>query len=111
MNDSTPEDPFAILGVGPGAGEEEVRARYLELVKQYPPEREPEKFRQVRAAFEAAKDPLTVARRLLRVPSDETPQWSDVLQAQKQNPPRLTPAFIVSLGNRESIDNKKAVNP
>lgn len=100
MNSSTSADPFTILGVSNDAGEAEVRARYLELVRQFPPEREPEKFREIRAAFEAAKDPLSIARRLIAPPSDEVPQWSDVLEAQKRSPPRLSPAFLLSLGNR-----------
>ncbi len=104
MNSPTITDPFAILGVSPNAGEAEVRARYLELVKKYPPEHEPEKFREIRAAFEAAKDPLLIAKRLVTPPRDEAPEWTTTLEAQKQNPPRLTPAFILSLGNRPSSD-------
>src|SRR4051794_18957685 len=105
MPDPTSADPFAILGVPPDAGEAEVRARYLELVKQFPPEREPEKFREVRAAYEAAKDPLSIARRLTEPPGDEAPEWSGVLEAQKRNPPRLSLAFLLSLGNRAADDS------
>ena len=86
------------------AVEAEVRPRYLELVKQFPPEREPEKFREIRAAYEATKDPLSIARRLVVPPGDDVPQWSDVLKTQKRNPPRLSPAFLVSLGNRAGED-------
>jgi curved DNA-binding protein CbpA len=100
MDSATSADPFTVLGVSRDAGEAEVRARYLELVKQYPPEREPEKFREIRAAFEAAKDPLSIAKRLIAPPDDSVPQWSDVLEAQKRNPPRLSLAFLLSLGNR-----------
>jgi hypothetical protein len=100
MNSSTSTDPFAILGISPESSETEVRTRYLELVKQFPPERESEKFLEIRAAFEAAKDPLAIARRLIAPPDDEVPQWSDVLETQQKNPPRLSVAFLVSLGNR-----------
>lgn len=101
MSASNPDDPFAILGVTADADEGDVRARYLELVKQYPPEQNPEKFQQIRAAFEAVKDPLSVAQRLLTPPDeDDPPQWSSVLEAQKDHPPRLSKAFLLSLGNR-----------
>ncbi len=100
MNDSTRADPFTILGVAIDASESEIRARYLELVKQFPPEREPAKFREVQAAFQAARDPLSIARRLVAPPGDEVPEWSDAIEAQKRNPPRLSPAFLISLGNR-----------
>ncbi len=100
MNASNMADPFAVLGVPQGAGEAEIRARYLELVKEFPPERNPEKFREIRAAFEAAKDPLLIARRLIEPPGEDVPPWSEVIEAQKKAPPKLTPAFLLSLGNR-----------
>ncbi|MGH7201626.1 MAG: J domain-containing protein [Planctomycetaceae bacterium] len=100
MNSADSVDPFTVLGVPQDAGEAEIRARYLELVKQFPPERDPDKFREVRAAFEAAKDPLVIAGRLIEPPDAEAPQWSDAIEAQKRNPPRWTPAFLLSLGNR-----------
>lgn len=108
MSSAKSSDPFAILGVPTDAGEAEVRSRYLELVKQFPPERDPEKFREIRAAFEAAKDPLSIAMRLTEPPDDEVPQWSAVLESQRRNPPRLSPAFILSLGNRAA---EGAVHP
>ena len=114
MDSATSADPFKILGVSRDAGDAEVRARYLELVKQYPPEREPEKFREVRAAFEAAKDPLSIAKRLIAQPDDAVPQWSDVLEAQRRNPPRLSVAFLLSLGNRargESVASPPSPEP
>ncbi len=100
MSSSPSGDPFQVLGVSPDAGEAEVRGRYLELVKQFSPEREPDKFREIRAAYESAKDPLSIARRLITPPPEETPQWSETLKAQQANPPRLTAAFVLSLGNR-----------
>jgi len=105
MNTSLSADPFVILGISPDADEAEVRARYLELVKQFPPERDPEKFQEIRGAFEAAKDPLAVARRLIAPPSHDVPRWADVLEAQKQNPPRLSVPFLLSLGNRAAGDS------
>jgi hypothetical protein len=95
-------DPFAVLGLPRDAGEAEVRARYLDLVKQFPPDRDPEKFREIRAAYEAAKDPLVIAQRLIEPPDDVVPEWADVLEAQRKIPPQLTTAFLLSLGNREA---------
>jgi curved DNA-binding protein CbpA len=50
-------DPTEILGVGPNAGEEELRAAYLQKVKQFPPDRSPEEFEKIRDAFEVLNDP------------------------------------------------------
>ncbi len=104
MNSPTSSDPFQVLGVSQDSSEAEVRARYLELVKQFSPDREPEKFREIRAAYEAAKDPLSIAKRLINPPAEETPEWSEVLQSQQRNPPRLSPGFLLSLGNRVGDD-------
>ncbi len=106
MRSPATADPFLVLGLPRDAGEAEVRARYLELVKQFPPEREPDKFREIRSAFEACKDPLSIARRLTRPPDDEVPKWSQAIEEQKRHPPRLSPAFLLSLGNRSPDDRR-----
>lgn len=104
MTHSPAGDPFQVLGVSRDAGEAEVRARYLELVKQYTPDRDPQKFREIRAAYEAARDPLSIAARLIAPPDDHVPQWTEILEAQKRNPPRLSRALLLCLGNRGEND-------
>lgn len=108
MNPASSADPFLVLGLPRDAGEAEVRARYLALVKQFPPERDPEKFREIRTAFEASKDPLSIARRLTTPPDEVAPPWSQAIAEQKRNPPRLSPAFLLSLGNRAPGDDSAA---
>src|SRR4051812_33687812 len=54
-------DPFEVLGLPPHADEAEIRGRYLELVREFPPDRAPERFAAVRAAYDQVRDP---ARRL-----------------------------------------------
>ncbi|MGA2063635.1 MAG: J domain-containing protein [Thermoguttaceae bacterium] len=58
-------DPHAVLGLSPGCGEADVRRRYLELVRQYPPERAPERFAQVHEAYEKLRDPVVRLESLL----------------------------------------------
>ena len=43
-------DPYVQLGLPPSADETEIRRRYLELVRQFPPDRAPERFAEIRAA-------------------------------------------------------------
>jgi len=105
MNSSKSADPFDTLGLPKHAGENEVRARYLELVKKYSPERDPERFREIRAAYEAAKNPQLIAKRLLVPPTDEPPTWATTLETQKQRPPKLSLGFLLSLGNRGELDS------
>ena len=110
MNSSTSLDPFKVLGLPTDAGEVEIRARYLELVKQFPPEREPERFRELHAAYQAANDPLVIARRLIVPPSDDPPEWFETLEEQKRKPPALTPRLLLSLGNRDDSSSRGGAN-
>ena len=48
--------PYLVLGLSPLATGEEIRRRYLELVRAHPPGRDPERFQQITAAGEALKD-------------------------------------------------------
>jgi curved DNA-binding protein CbpA len=54
-------DPYETLGLPTDAGESEIRRRYLELVREFPPDQAPERFTAVHDAYEALRDP---ARRL-----------------------------------------------
>ena len=50
-------DPYEQLGLSPTANETEIRKRHLELVRQFPPDRAPERFAEIRAAYDALQDP------------------------------------------------------
>lgn len=50
-------DPHEALGLAPDASEAEVRRRYLELVRQFPPDQAGERFAAIHAAYEAVRDP------------------------------------------------------
>lgn len=56
------EEPLAVLGVPPNASEKEIRAAYLRKVKEFPPDRHPEKFEKIRDAFQILSDPRRRAR-------------------------------------------------
>jgi curved DNA-binding protein CbpA len=58
-------DPFEVLDLPAHAGEGEIRKRYLELVRAFPPEKAPERFAAVHAAYQALRDPTArLARQL-----------------------------------------------
>jgi curved DNA-binding protein CbpA len=52
-------DPFTTLGVDEHDGDDEIKRRYLALVRAFPPDRDPERFQRYRAAFEALSDERT----------------------------------------------------
>lgn len=45
-----------VLGISKEASEAEIKRAYFKLVRQYSPEKEPEKFRQIREAYEHLKE-------------------------------------------------------
>ena len=49
-------EPHKVLGLSADADDEAVRRRYLELVRQHPPEHQPERFAAIRAAYEQLRD-------------------------------------------------------
>lgn len=49
-------DPFTMLGVTEDADDAEIRRRYLALVRSFPPDRAPERFKELRAAYDALSD-------------------------------------------------------
>src|SRR5438093_12177429 len=59
------DDPFIVLDLPDDASDEAIRQRYLDLVRQYTPEHNPERFAAIRAAYDSLRDQNTRLRRLL----------------------------------------------
>ncbi len=47
---------YLTLGLSLDASDEDIRNSYIQLVKKYTPEKNPERFRQITTAYEAIKD-------------------------------------------------------
>ena len=52
----TTAEMYRLLELEEGAGPAEVKKAYFRLIRKYPPEQNPEAFRQLRSAYEALKD-------------------------------------------------------
>ena len=48
--------PYEVLGVAEEASDEQIRKSYLEKVRQSPPERDPDGFKEIRRAYGVLKD-------------------------------------------------------
>jgi curved DNA-binding protein CbpA len=68
-------NPYLILRVSPRAGDAEIRRAYLEAVRRFPPEREPERFQSIARAYEQIRDEKSRLKYFLfdRTPSGATP--------------------------------------
>jgi DnaJ-class molecular chaperone len=55
-------DPYRVLGIGRRAAEGEIKRAYFQLVRQFPPEQAPEKFQEIRSAYEQLRTAESRAR-------------------------------------------------
>lgn len=49
-------NPYTVLGVSTEATDEQIRRKYLDLTREFPPEHHPARFAAVRVAYEKIKD-------------------------------------------------------
>lgn len=61
---------YAILGLSPESTPEELRKRYLALVKQYTPETHPTRFAQIRHAYENIDNSIELLDDMVLLDSD-----------------------------------------
>lgn len=66
-------NPYNVLGVGPDADDEQIRAAYLAKLKQFPPDRAPAEFEQIWDAYELLRDRRQRARYKLFAVNPEAP--------------------------------------
>ena len=52
--------PYELLGVDSNADDKAIRNAYLELIKTYPPDRAPDRFKEIASAYETVKDEKNV---------------------------------------------------
>ena len=92
-------DPYAVLGVSHDADENAVRQRYLELVRAHPPERDPERFAEIREAYDQLRDPaVTLENRLFTLTSPWTLERLLAEERQPAGSSRLPVDLLLSLG-------------
>lgn len=85
MDDLAAGNPFEILGVAEDADDATIRQAYLRLLRRHPPERDPDGFRRLRAAYEAVRSLQDrTARRLLEKPV--LPDVEPLLRALAEEP-------------------------
>jgi hypothetical protein len=93
-----PPAAHLVLGLPATATPEEARAAYLAAVKRHPPDRDPERFRELHAAMLAFCDPLPLAE----VAFEPLRQRSDlqaIIADAATRPPRLPTRVLLGLGN------------
>lgn len=94
-------DPYEELGLPPDSDDEAIRRRYLQLVRQFPPEHHPQRFAAIRTAYDRLRDLDTRLRqRLFEAGKHET------LDAILETLTCRTPRRRVSLRTLLSVHRK-----
>lgn len=78
--------PFTVLGVAENADDAAIKKAYLRQVREHPPERDPERFQTIRAAYEAIKTHQDRLRH--RLFGQEAPELADLVASALQPGPR-----------------------
>ena len=87
-------DPYTILGLpdNEDLADERVRAQYLALIKEYPPEQHPAKFAAIRAAYEKVRSlPARAKHRLFDRGAEDT--LEQIIEAAEAGATRPRPTF------------------
>jgi curved DNA-binding protein CbpA len=79
-------NPYAVLAVDTEADDERIRAAYLAKLKQFPPDRCPAEFEQVRDAYELLRDRRRRAQYTLFSVNPDAPLLSllDGMESQRR---------------------------
>lgn len=96
--------PEEILGISATATPEQLRAAYLDKVKQFPPDRSPEEFEKIRDAYNTLLDP----RNRFRAHLDDTSFIKPITELILLNTPRR--AFVGPQMWRAILDQEKPLN-
>ncbi len=79
-------NPYDVLGIDASASDDEVRGRYLALVRCYSPEHEPEAFQRIQKAYETVASESARLRFLLFDLShgESLEEWMEEIRCQKR---------------------------
>jgi curved DNA-binding protein CbpA len=80
-------NPYRVLNVPRTADDETVRRSYLGLIRRFPPQREPEAFKRIQAAYEAIRDLRARIRHEVFTPSlgESLEEWIEEIRAERRS--------------------------
>ena len=85
--------PYTVLGVEPEATPAQVRIAYYRLVREHPPERDPEGFKHIREAYETLRSPRKRAE-LTLLELRHGPAEFDLDRLRDAPPPPLPEGYL-----------------
>ncbi|MDR1485865.1 MAG: J domain-containing protein [Planctomycetaceae bacterium] len=90
---------YHTLGINPGCSETEIRRRYLELLRKFPPETNQEQFAKIHEAYENLKNPVAMMEEIIKSSqtNDSIEQIIEVLVEELRHE-RLPTGMILNMG-------------
>lgn len=75
-------NPYKILQLEQGADKQAVKKAYFKLIRQYPPEKEPEKFKEIREAYEYLQEEINLVnvQKAVQLPEEFKKPYYQVLE-------------------------------
>jgi curved DNA-binding protein CbpA len=98
--DTMKSNPFSLLGVSLASTDAEIRKRYLELTREFPPEQNQEKFAAVREAYEAIRTLDQRAKYMLYEQGKED-TFESIIEEIECTIPRPRPSLTNLLQHRD----------
>ena len=94
-------DPYTILGLATDSTDDAIRRRYLALVRTSTPERAPERFMEIRQAYEKLRDPISRLRYQVFELSKDDSLDAIIADAKASIPRRrVSVATLLSMGRK-----------
>ena len=114
-------DPYTILGIDPAATLDEIKTAYFALVRAHAPERDPEMFKRIRAAYEQLRDPdKRLETDMLRLQAWPEPSLKRIFDDAETDPARgvsIDPGDVIraaratsDLGRHDFREDYRQVN-
>lgn len=79
-------NPYRVLQLEPGADKQAVKKAYFKLIRQYPPEKAPEKFKEIREAYEYLQEEANLVdmQKTVQLPEEFIKPYCQVLEWMKE---------------------------
>jgi curved DNA-binding protein CbpA len=95
-------DPYETLGLTAPSTDAEIRRRYLELVRQFPPERDAERFATIRRAYDELRDPVSrLSAQLFEIEAGDSWEAVQADWARRLRSARIPVDTLLSLAGRQ----------
>ncbi|MBF0605978.1 MAG: DnaJ domain-containing protein [Candidatus Magnetobacterium sp. LHC-1] len=99
----TKDDAFKALQLDPSASKQEIEAAYNKLVRRYPPEFQPDKFREIDEAYRFLTSLSVMIERLLADAIDDVGIDADLFKFDTPPPTHLLEGAINAIKRQSKI--------